>query len=459
MGMTEFSVSGSFRDPCGYIFLRGGEIYRQVTHIYREQYDHLMESGLYNKLVGLKLLIPHEEVDVDCEQSEGAYKIIKPKRVEFISYPYEWCFSQLKNTALTTLQIEKIALSFAMSLKDSSAYNIQFIRGKPVLIDTLSFEYYREGQPWIAYRQFCQHFLAPLILMAERDIRLNQLFRIYIDGIPLDLASSLLPFNSWFKFSSLSHIHLHARSQKRFADRKVRISDRKIGRISLLGLIDNLESAVKRLKWQPKGTEWSDYYKDTNYSKKALQHKKQVVDEFLQQVNPRSVWDLGANIGVFSRLASSRAINTISWDIDPAAVEKSYLESVENGEENILPLLLDLTNPSPGIGWQNQERASLIDRGPVDMVLALALIHHLAISNNVPLNRISAFFHDICNSLIVEFVPKSDSQVQRLLQNREDIFSDYSQANFQEEMSKYFTIQKSVRILDSDRVLYLMEKL
>lgn len=457
-GIDNLSVSGSFRDPSGFLFLHNGEIFRRVNSVYKEHYDYAMRSGLYKKLIDAGLLIPHKEVDIDCEQSKDAYKILKPERVEFICYPYEWCFSQLKDAALTTLEIQKVALEFGMSLKDCSAYNIQFKEGKPVLIDTLSFEKYREGYPWVAYRQFCQHFLAPLVLMAQVDIRLNQLLRIYIDGIPLDLTSSLLPFTSWLRFTLLSHIHLHAKSQKHYAKKSVNISNYTMRRFSLLGLVDNLGSAIKQLKWRPRGTEWSDYYEDTNYSVNALEHKKRVVVELLEEISPKSVWDLGANVGMFSRLASERGINTISFDIDPAAVEKNYLECVAKGEKNILPLLLDLTNPSPGIGWQNRERMSLTDRSPTDTVLALALIHHLAISNNVPLNQIAEFFSTICNSLIVEFVPKSDTQVQRLLSKREDIFEDYNQSVFERQFSRYFKIRRSIGIRDSERTLYLMEK-
>jgi ribosomal protein L11 methylase PrmA len=366
----------------------------------------------------------------------------------------------LKDAALTTLEIQKKALDFGMSLKDCSAYNIQFRRGKPILIDTLSFEKHRDGEPWVAYRQFCQHFLAPLVLISYRDIRLNQLLRIYIDGVPLDLASSSLPFRTRLKFSLLSHIHLHARSQKRFADKTVNISSRKMSRLSFLGLIDSLESAIKKLKWQAQDTEWIDYYyKDINYSSGALQYKKQIVAEFLDKIKPKVVWDLGANVGMFSRIASDKGIKTISYDIDPAAVEKNYLECVRKGEVNILPLVLDLTNPSPGIGWENQERMSWLERGPVDTVLALALIHHLAISNNLPLDKIAAFFSRICcGSVIVEFVPKSDSQVQRLLSTREDIFPDYTKRFFENEFKEYFTIQRSIKIRDTKRTLYLMQR-
>jgi hypothetical protein len=455
---TDGNIAGSFRDPSGFLFYKDGSIYRQVNITYKENYDHLMNSGLYETLVNADFLIPHDESDIEYARSDKAYKIIKPELIPFISYPYEWCFSQLKDAALNTLEIQRKSLDFGMSLKDCSAYNIQFRKGKPIFIDTLSFEKYHEGRPWVAYRQFCQHFLAPLSLMSYKDIRLNQLFRVYIDGLPLDLVSSLLPSRTRFIFSLLSHIHLHAKSQKHFADKTVNTSGHKMGRLSFLGLIDNLESAIKKLKWQPQGTEWADYYEDINYSSGALQHKKQIVAEFINEVKPKTVWDLGSNVGMFSRITSDKGIQTISFDIDPAAVEKSYLECIAKSETNILPLLFDLTNPSPGIGWENQERMSLIERGPADAVLALALIHHLAISNNLPIDKLAEFFCKICNYLIIEFVPKSDSQVQRLLSTRDDIFLCYTQVFFENSFGKYFATLNSAKISDSERRLYLMKR-
>ncbi|MFZ3171884.1 MAG: hypothetical protein WA118_07890 [Carboxydocellales bacterium] len=398
------------------------------------------------------------ETDIQEDSNHQAYKIIKPEVIPFISYPYEWCFSQLKQAALATLQIQKLAMNYGMTLKDSSAYNIQFREGKPILIDTLSFEKYQEGQPWVAYRQFCQHFLAPLTLMSYTDIRLSQLFRIYIDGIPLDLASKLLPPKTYLKFSLLSHIHIHATTQKKYEDKAINISYRKLSRTGLLAIVDSLESAVNKLKWQPFGTEWGEYYDNNNYSLEAFADKKRLVKEFLEHVKPSSAWDFGANTGLFSRLAAERHIPTISFDIDPAAVEKNYLTTMKDGEVNILPLLLDLTNPSPGIGWKNKERSPLIQRGPTDMVFALALIHHLAISNNLPLSYIAEFFSKLCKFLVIEFVPKSDSQIQRLLATREDIFTEYHQEAFERKFKKYFTIYKSTKILESERTLYLMQR-
>lgn len=208
----------------------------------------------------------------------------------------------------------------------------------------------------------------------------------------------------------------------------------------------------------PGETEWAEYYTNTNYSHEAFEHKKKIVINFLSVAQPQTIWDFGANSGLFSRLACYNKISTISFDIDPACVELNYRKIVDHKEHYPLPLLMDLTNPSPGIGWQNEERNSLIERGPADTVLALALIHHLAISNNVPLEKIADFFSKICHSLIIEFVPKSDSQVQKLLMTREDIFDKYDEVHFERTFSTHFEIQNKQYIKSSDRILYLMRK-
>ena len=208
-------LPGSFRDPSGFLFRRGGTLYRQVNRVYREDYDLLLSSGLYDELAEAGLLVRHVTADIEPFIPDRSYLVIKPEEVGFISYPYEWCFSQLRDAALATLEIQKKAIDRGMSLKDASAYNIQFVRGRPTLIDTLSFEKYPEGRPWVAYSQFCRHFLAPLYLMSRKDVRLSSLLRVNIDGIPLDLASGLLPFRTRFRLPALLHIHLHARSEKK----------------------------------------------------------------------------------------------------------------------------------------------------------------------------------------------------------------------------------------------------
>jgi S-adenosylmethionine/arginine decarboxylase-like enzyme len=458
------ALNASFRDPSGFLFTREGVLYRQVNRIYSEDYAHLMDSGLYARLVKTGLLIPHVESDsgqaFEPADPNLAFRVIRPERIPFISYPYEWSFGQLKDAALATLSIQKRALKLDMSLKDASAYNIQFYAGKPTLIDTLSFETYKEGEPWVAYRQFCQHFLAPLALMAYRDVRLSQLLRVYIDGVPLDLASALLPARTRWNLGLTSHIHLHASAQKRYAEVDVAEArrGRKMTKEALSGLIESLQSTVRKLEWKPAGTEWADYYGANNYTDLAFEHKKVLVGDWLSKIEAKTVWDLGANAGIFSRVAVETGAYVIASDIDPAAVEVNYRLAKEKKEENLLPLVLDLTNPSPAIGWNNLERDSFLQRGPAHAILALALVHHLAISNNVPLARVAEFFAACGEWLIVEFVPKSDSQVQKLLRSRIDIFDEYNQAGFEKAFGQWYTIKEQSSVRDSERWLYLMRR-
>ncbi len=453
MTMPETGRTGSsFRDPSGFIFIREGRLYRQVNEVYAEKYNLLMSSGLYQDLTREGLLVTHAEVDVPPHQPGTAYKVIAPEPLPFISYPYEWCFSQLKDAALLTLSIAQQALAHGMVLKDASAYNVQFRDGKPVFIDTLSFDVYHEGQPWEAYRQFCQHFLAPLALAAHVNVRLIQLLRTHIDGLPLDLTSRLLPSNSVRPVRSGNQ---HTRSCQNagalFRQPAPQTSRRKISQQQLTLILQSLENSVRRLNWTPAGTEWGEYYQATNYSDEAMQRKVEQVEKLILRAAPAFAWDLGANTGLFSRIASEKGIFTVSSDIDPAAVEKNYLQMKQHNDKNLLPLLIDLTNPSPALGWANQERDSYIDRGPVDLVIALALIHHLAISNNVPLPLVAQFFASIGRWALVEFVPKADSQVQRLLASRKDIFDTYNEAGFETAFQDCFELVEKVPLSGTQR--------
>ncbi len=452
-------IFSSFRDPSGFLFFSEGTLYRQINPIYKDDYELLMNSGLYKSLVVDGLLIPHKEEKDNKLQSAKAHKIIKPEKIKFISYPYEWSFGQLKAASLATLAIQKKALEFNMSLKDASAYNIQFKDNKPIFIDTLSFERYVKNKPWIAYKQFCQHFLGPLALASCRDIRLSQLLRIYLDGVPLDLVSSLLPFSTQIKPSLLIHIHLHARSQKHFSRRGLHLAKGKMSLFSLRGLIDSLEAAIKKMKCKTSKTQWSEYYEDKSYSLEAFDDKIFIVSDFLDKIKPKSVWDFGANTGEFSRIAASKGFFTVSFDSDPSVVEKNYLTAVEKNEKNILPLLCDLTNPSPAIGWANKERLSYLQRTLPEAVLVLALVHHLTIGYNLPFARLAEFFAKISKFLIIEFIPKNDPQVKKMLSSRDDIFSTYSKDFFEQEFTNFFKIHSSLALKDSARFLYLMERI
>jgi ribosomal protein L11 methylase PrmA len=453
-------VEASFRDPSGYLFVNGGALYRRIFSAYKIHYDHLRGSGLYQKLTDRRLLIRHEEIDKWVPMEKGAYLDIKPENILIVSYPYEWSFSQLKDAALLTLDIMKESLSCGMILKDASAYNVQFHRGKPILIDTLSFEKYVEGQPWMAYRQFCEHFLAPLAVMALRDIRLIQLLKSYLDGLPLNLASSLLPWKTYLRVGFLTHIHLHAWSGRYFSEKvNSSSSQRTISLDALLAIIVSLEKAIKSLNWEPAKSQWVRYYSsEHSYPSEAMEEKKQFIEECLASIQPTSVLDLGANTGVFSRIAVRLGIETVSCDSDPGCVEISYRSVRDQHEEKLLPLLTDLTNPTPAIGWDNRERLSFGKRVRGEAVFALALVHHLAISNNVPLANVAAYFAKFGKHLIVEFIPKADDMVRKMLSTREDIFSEYSKEGFEYAFGEYFKIVRTRELKSSSRTIYLMER-
>jgi hypothetical protein len=458
MPNSDGRLASSFRDPSGFLFTHDGRLYRQVNRVYADDYQCLNDSGLLDTLTGKGLLVPHREAPLDIACNAEAIAVLEPVPIPFISYPYEWCFTQLKDAALATLRIQSLALERGMVLKDASAYNVQFHQGRPVFIDTLSFTAYREGEPWVAYRQFCQHFLAPLALMARCDARLGALLREHIDGVPLDLAARLLPWRTRLEPALLMHIHAHAASQKKHADRGGSARAVKVSRRALEGLVDNLRQAVQRLHWRAGATEWGDYYSDTNYSDAALAHKKALVGAFLGETNEGVVWDLGANNGLFSRLAAEQGRLVIAADVDPVAVELNWQACRQGQQPLMLPLLMDLTNPSPALGWAHGERMSLLQRGPAGTVMALALVHHLAISNNVPLAMLAAFFAAAGRHLIVEFVPKSDSQAQRLLATRADVFPDYHLEGFRAALGAHFDIVREEPVAGTERTLFLMRR-
>ena len=457
-GEASARLPGSFRDPAGFMFQRDGTFFRQVSRSYSATFATLLNSGLYAKLVEQGLLIAHETADLDLAPEPNAAAVVRPEQLGFVSYPFEWSFSQLRASALTTLQVQRQALDHGLSLKDASAYNIQLHNGRPTLIDTLSFEPYEPGLPWVGYRQFCQHFLAPLALMAYRDVRLGTVLQSHLDGLPLDLAARLLPWRTRFRPGLLMHLHLHSRAQVRHADSEHTRASLK-GRMSqrrLEALLESLESTVRRLSWNPGSTPWASYGDQSSYSDAAFEDKKRLVGEYTAQVAAESVWDLGGNVGIFSRIAGANDVPAVSIDSDPGAIDLNYRRMVEGGERNLYPIVADLTSPSPALGWDNREVRSLTQRGPAGLVMALALIHHLAISNNTRFERLARFFASLGSELLIEFVPPDDPMVRRLLTMRNHTFPWYAQSKFEAAFNQFFRIQRTDPISDSQRRLYLM---
>ncbi len=454
---------GSYRDPSGFVYRRDGVLYRQVNSVFADEWQAFEASGLLAALTETGMLIPHEAADLDLAADPGAVAVIRPQQIGFISYPYEWSFSQLKDAALLTLGAQALAAEHGMTLRDASAYNVQFSEGRPILIDTLSFERAEGDAPWKPYRQFCEHFLAPLALMAHRDGRLGQLLRTFIDGVPLDLASELLPRGTRWSPGLAAHVHLHARAQRRHAADAAATAGTSPRTVTMSAnrrsaLLDHLRRTVEGLRLPAGGTEWADYADQTSYSPTATASKEAIVRGMLEAAGGGVAWDVGANTGRYSAIAAGAGYDVLALDIDWAAVERHYLALRAAGERRIMPLVADIADPSPAIGWANRERASLLERANADAVVALALVHHLAIGRNVPLPMVSEQLAGLAPNLVVEWVPKDDPMVQRLLATREDVFPDYSMDGFRAGFGQHFEMAEETPIDDSRRIMFRMRR-
>jgi SAM-dependent methyltransferase len=446
----------SFRDPSGFLFWRDGSIYRYVAPAYARQFDRAQASGLYAESIEAGRLLPFELVEATTPETAEAVAILKPRQLVTVTYPYEWSFGQLKDAATLTLELHLAALKHDMLLKDASAYNVQFVDGRACFIDHLSFDLVSEHGLWPAYGQFCRHFLAPLALMAELDLTLGRLAQLYLDGIPLDVASSLLPRRTWLRPGLALHLHLHARMIRKHSSSQVSVRSLSPSRLSALA--DSLLALVRRLSPKHQATEWGAYYADTNYSDAALEAKKHIVLDMVKRVAPKTVWDVGSNNGFFSHAVRDFSSQIICMDIDFAAVDQNYERCKRERVKNVMPLVADISNPSPGIGFGNRERLPLEERSRPDLIMALALVHHLVIARNIPFGQLARYFAARSEYLIIEYVPKSDSQVQRLLLNRKDVFDDYSEAGFRSAYSLHFDVIDERPIPSSQRTLFLMRR-
>lgn len=447
----------SFRDRSGYIFIKAGEVYRIINNCYRDSYELLMNSGLYERLTKAGAMIPHTEVERSLidDDSSDIYKLIKPEKIDFISYPYEWCYSQLRDASMLTLEINNIALEYGMVLKDASAYNIQFYKGKPILIDTLSFEKFTE-KPWAAYRQFCEHFVAPLAIMSYKDVRISQLLKSNLDGIPLELAVKMLPFMARMKPGIYLHLAVHSKLQNKYSTRNKKVNIRKYSKQSLAGLIMSLKATIRAMTYINRSKTWDEYTGTIN--RQYYDEKKFITGKYLTLSKAETAWDIGCNTGDISVICSERKISTVAFDSDHDSIEKFYKKVREEKRNNILPLVIDINNPSPGIGWNNVERIPLLEREKPDIVFFLALIHHLVVGNNLTFSMVAQMLSGISPYLIIEFVSNEDEMFKRIILNREFDESSYSIEKFEDSFTKHFQITEKASLKNGFRTIYLMKR-
>ncbi len=449
----------SFRDPSGYVFKRDGVLLRMINPIYFSQYRSLRDSGFYEKLIHGKLLVPHEQIS---EDETGI--VIRPEQIPFFSYPYEWSFGQYKHAALHTLKLQKYCLQHGYSLKDATAFNITFHHGAPIFVDTLSFDPYTEGEPWRAYRQFLMHFLGPLLLARYYGADMFKLLQQYIDGVPLQKVAAMLPFTARFNPTLYTNIFLTAKYDAKYSDGKGERSKKAaISKNAQIRILDSLYGFIKGLELNEE-TEWKNYYSITNYDAKAFEFKKELVRKWFASIGGSTVIDLGGNDGTFSRVLINEAAEIVVTDIDPNAVGQNYLQVLRNKEKNILPIVSDLLNPAPGIGFNNTERTSLQERirdNKFDVSLALALIHHISLSGNVPFAMSAEMFASLTPYLIIEFPDRDDSWVQFLLDSKREFaghFNHYTRDNFENDYFRIFELIEKQEIPDTRRTMYLLKR-
>ena len=445
----------SFRDPSGFIYEKDGTIYRFISTNYQQDYELFHQSGLAEELLKKKLLLPFIELTENHTGRTDWYKTLQPQQLSFLSYAWEWSFEQLKDAALTTLTICRLALQKGMILKDATPTNIQLVDGKCKLIDTLSFETYKEGDSWVAYRQFSECFLNPLLIAVHTAMEVHRLMLSYPDGVPAAVTSKLLPFKTKLNASVYLHVHLQAKMAGKQAEQKQ--TTRKITKKNIEQIIESLRSCIESLSLPQQKTTWNNYYSETILSNQYLYAKKTLISSLLQELKYDSVLDLGANEGEFSLLCRQDA-KVISTDFDSSCINSLYKRMKEDKRANISPLVIDVTYPSPSMGWMNEERKAFFTRTHVDVCMALALIHHLAIARNISFEQLSTFFASVCNTLIIEFVPKEDPKVKELLTWREDIFEEYTIEKFEKVFSKKFNLIKKEALGHSQRNLFVYRK-
>ena len=454
---------GSFRDPSGFIFLEKEKVLRIVNENYKIHYDHFINSELYSKLSKERKIVSHKDFNTSHSYSLDQYKVLEVEKIPFISYPYEWSFSQFKKAALITLEIQKVSIEYGMTLKDATPFNIQFLNNKPIFIDTLSFENIEDANySWKPYKQFCEMFLSPLCLMSFVDPRLNKLLTSWINGIPAEITLKLFSFKHKIKPSIFFHFYLPYRLSKsqQKGNRQKSNSPKGVSKKQHLNLIDQLIDFVTTLKIKNDQSEWGNYLLETTREKSNyVTNKEKFIRSFIGPIKYDTAWDIGSNDGHFSEILSEKENATIySMDIDWKSVDGNFLKCNRKEINNIYPLILDLSNPSPSIGWMNQERGSIFERLPKpELIICLALIHHI-INLNIPIEKIIELLNRTKRYVILEFVPIEDPKCQQIFASRIEEIRYPDKAFLIAKLKEYFKILEEKKLNETNRTLFLLEK-
>jgi SAM-dependent methyltransferase len=458
---------GSFRDRDGRVYRRDGRVIRGLSAGALADFDRLQNTRFHKRfveqgrLVASRLLDP-EEVPLPAEEAGQWAGFLEHEVIPVVSWPYEWTFGMLREAALLQLELVESAVLEDLTLKDATPYNIQFVGAQPVFIDIPSFEALQPGEPWAGYRQFCELFLFPLLLQAYKGVHFQPLLRGRIDGIPVQTAAGMFGLRDRFRGGVLSHVWLQAKLERRYGGtaKNVRSDLKSAGfhKELILANVRKLRRLVQKLEWRGSGSEWGGYEAFHNYSESDHALKEAFVDDCVAGSGAGMVWDVGCNTGQFSKIAARHAGQVLAMDLDHFAVERLYRElrdAPERPEQGrILTLVQNVADPSPNWGWRLRERSELASRARPDLVLCLALIHHVVISANIPLDEFIGWLAGLSRQLVIEYVSRSDEKVQALLRNKEDKYADYSRERLERALGRHYRIRRQQTLESGNRFLY-----
>ncbi len=451
---------GSFRDPTGNIFYDDGRVYRLINNFGLNQYNSLKNSNIIQESIDRNFLIPSKEVELK-NLTNDIFKdkiIIEHQKINYISYPYEWSFDQLKDAAIHHLNFHEFLLQNNFTLTDASAYNIQFSGTKIYFIDLLSLKKYEEGDYWVAHKQFCENFLNPLILKSKRNVDFNNWFRGNLEGIKTKDLSSVLSFKDKFSLNMLTHVVLLNYFDQRVLGKKKmdlnKIKNKRLSKKAFLLILRNLKKFIIKLKLKKSKTVWDDYSKVNTYDIKEEELKKKIVSDFAGKYKFNSLLDLGCNNGTYSKICLNSGCNqVIGFDYDLNTVNEGYLNAKKNNL-NFLPLYFDASNPSSDLGWYQNERKGFLKRLNFSGMISLAFEHHIAIAKNVPLDQTIKWLTETAPQGLIEFVPKDDETIKKMLLFKGDIFKDYNEENFKKILEKNAKIISTNTISKSGRKIF-----
>ena len=456
---------GSFRDPAGNIFYQNGKIFRILSTLGEKRISFILKNKILEKSIKKKFLVNTSVLNEGDKIKNNIYQeniILEHEEIPFISYPYEWSFSQLKEAAIFHLDFNLFLLENNVNLIDSSAYNVQFIDNQPIFIDVLSMKEYKDGTPWEGHKQFCENFLNPLILKSKKGIKFNNWFKGNIEGIETSELNKILNLFDKFSYNIFVHVHLLNKLEEKFKNKKsLKLNSvRKtfLSKNQLMAMMKQLRNFISKLKDHKSISTWDTYSIENSYSNSAENEKKEIVRKFFIKNRFNLVCDLGCNDGEYSEIALNNSCNrVIGFDFDLNAIEKAFIRSKKKNL-NFLPLYFDASNPSTKLGWNENERKSFKERANFDGLIALAFEHHLAIAKNIPLKDVIKWLTSLAPKGLIEFIPKDDDTIQKMLELKGDIFKNYNMENFENYLSLYCKIISKNYIKETKRIIYEYER-